>query len=483
MNRKLYYILLGLFGAAVWLFFAFAYQGHLHFTEGNQAFLFTGTYARETILDKGGLANYVAAFLTQFYYWPATGGFVIALVCVLTALGISGFCRSNATLPLSFIIPAAYAVLMLDGNWVIAGLVGICCFIWIARVVIKLPATANLIAAVLLAWPVGHYLLRAKFFEYMVGPESAYFGLVLGTVLICAAGWFIRPNKEHLAVAIALYALIFAGTALGAIKRYDALDEEIHRYEYMVRTRNWDGILKYSKGRNPSSPLSTNAVNLALEMKGLMGDQMFRYYQSGPRSLANFEERKISSEILFLLGFVNEAQHIAFEDMAGNPNRTRGVYHITRLAQFGSVGERSKELNEKYLNTLKHTLFYRNFKPDTTLVTPEMEPAVDFFFDFKDFERNLRILHSQRPENRRVADYLAASMLLNKNLTEFGETFCQSDKLPRHWQEAKDLIDVYNGGEPSGNLSKYILMFDSTHGNRERMGNYSGTYWYYANFR
>lgn len=483
MSRRLYYILLGVFGTAVWLFFSLAYQGHLHFTEGNQIFLYTGTFARETILDKGGLANYIGAFLTQFYYWSVTGGFVIALVCVLTALGISGFCRSDTTLPLSLAVPAAYALLMLDGNWRLAGLVGICCFVWIARGVIKLPPVANQTAALLLAYPVGHYLLRAEFFEYMVSPEIEYFALVLATILICAAGWFLRPKKEHIAVAIALYAAIFAGTALGTVKRYDGLNEEIHRYEYMVRVRDWDGILDYAKGRTPASPLSTNAINLALEMKGRLGDEMFSYYQSGPRSLANFEERKISSEILFLLGFVNEAQHVAFEDMAGNPNRTRGVCHITRLAQFGAVGDRSKPLNEKYLNTLKHTLFYRNFKPDTTLVTPDMEPNGDFFFDFGDFERNLRILHSQRPGNSRVADYLAASMLLNKNLTEFGETFCQSNELPRHWQEAKDLIDVYNGASPSGNLSKYILTFDSSRGNRDRMKSFSGTYWYYANFR
>lgn len=483
MSRRLYYILLGLFGTAVWLFFSLAYQGHLHFTEGNQAFLFTGTYALETISGKGGLANYIGAFLTQFYYWAPAGGFVMALVCVLTALGISRFCRNNATLPLSLAIPAAYAAMMLDGNWVLAGLVGICCTVWIAALVVKLPSTASIIAAILLAYPVGHFLLRAKFFEYMVAPDIAYDGLVVATALICAAGWFIRPKKEYLAVAIALYAAIFAGTAFGALKRYDGLNEEIHRYGYMVRTRDWDGILEYSKNRTPASPLSTNAINLALEMKGRLGDEMFRHYQSGARSLANFEERKISSEILFLLGFVNEAQHVAFEDMAGNPNRGRGVYHLTRLAEFGAVGNRSKALNNKYLSTLKHTLFYRNFKPDTTLVTPEMEPCGDFFFDFGDFERNLRILHSQRPDNKRVADYLAASMLLNKNLTEFGETFCQCDELPRHWREARDLIEVYNGASPSAELSKYILLFDSTRGNSDRMRNYSGTYWYYANFR
>lgn len=483
MSRRLYNILLGALGIAVWLFFALAYQGHLHFTEGNQMFLFTGTYAGETILEKGGLANYIAAFLTQFYYWPLTGGFVIALTFVLTALGISRFCSSESTLPLSLIVPSAYAVMMLDGNWVLAGLVGICCAVWIAALVVKLPPVPRIVAAAVLAWPVGHYLLRAKFYEYMVAPEILYDGLVVGTVLLCVAEWLICPKKNNVAVAVALYAALFAGLAVGIAGKYNGLNEEIHRYEYMVRVRDWDGILKYAGKHTPSSPLSTNAINLALEMKGRLGDEMFRYFQSGPRSLVNFEERKISSEILFLMGFVNEAQHVAFEDMAGNPNRTRGVYHITRLAQFGAIGNRSKALNDKYLNTLRQTLFYRNFEPDTTLVSPGMEPSGDFFFDFGDFERNLRILHFQRPDNRRVTDYLAASMLLKKNLTEFGETFAQGENLPRHWREAKDLVDVYNGTEPSAALSRYIQAFDNVRGNGSKMGKFAGTYWYYVNFR
>lgn len=483
MKRKLYRILLSVFGAAVWLFFALSYQGHLHFTEGNQMFLFTGTYARETILDKGGLANYIAAFLTQFYYYSFTGGLVIALVCVLTALGISKFCRSDWALPLSITVPSAYAIMMLDGNWVLAGLVGICCTVWIAVAVMKLPTVPRIAAAALLAYPAGHYLLRAKFFEYMVAPDIAYYSFVAGTALLCIAAWFIRLKKEHLAVSIALYSIIFSLTAFGTVKRYDSLDEEIHRYEYMVRVRDWDGILKYASKHSPASPLSTNAINLALEMKGRLGDEMFHYFQSGPRSLANFEERKISSEILFLMGFVNEAQHVAFEDMAGNPNRSRGVYHITRLAEFGAVGDRNRNLNERYLETLRHTLFYRNFRPDSTLVSPDMEPVRDFFFDFGNFGSMLEKLSLQRPENKRARDYYAASLLLQKRLQEFGEQFSDTEPLPRHYQEALGLVKTYMGETPDDNLAGYIRAFDNVRGDGKKLGKFAGTYWYYVNFR
>ncbi|MBQ0025191.1 MAG: hypothetical protein KBT00_05660 [Bacteroidales bacterium] len=482
MNRKLYNILLGLFGTAVWLFFALAYQGHLHFTEGNQIFLFTGSFAKETILDRGGLANYLAAFLTQFYYYSFLGGFVIALTCVLTALGISRFSRSESVLPLSMVIPGLYAVMMLDGNWVLVGLVGICCAVWIAVLVSKLPFIPRLVVAVLIACPVWHFLLRAKFFEYMVAPDAAYACIVAGTALVCVASHYIRLERQK-AVEVILYVIVFAGMSFGAYERFDKLDEEIHRYEYMVRVRDWDGILEYAEGRKPSSPVSTNAINLALEMKGRLADEMFLHYQNGLRSLVNFEERKISSEVLFLTGFVNEALHVAFEDMAGNPNRSRGVCHLTRLAEYGAVGNRSKALNAKYLEILDKTLFYRNFKPDTSLVSPDMEPSDDFFFNPEDFGSMLKTLACQRPGNQRVRDYYAASLLLQKDLLSFGEQFADTDPMPRHYKEAMGLVKVYKGEAPDTNLAQYIQAYDAARGNESRLRRFSGTYWYYANFR
>lgn len=74
-------------------------------------------------------------------------------------------------------------------------------------------------------------------------------------------------------------------------------------------------------------------------------------------------------------------------------------------------------------------------------------------------------------------------MLLNKNLQEFGETFCQGDSLPRHWREAKGLIDTYNGIPPQEDLAKYIQSFNNVRGNGSKMSRYAGTYWYYVNFR
>ena len=53
---------------AAWLFFGVFYRWHLLYFEGNQLFLWTADYARDTIGRLGGLGEYVSRFLVQFYH-------------------------------------------------------------------------------------------------------------------------------------------------------------------------------------------------------------------------------------------------------------------------------------------------------------------------------------------------------------------------------------------------------------------------------
>ena len=72
------YIFTGLFFAAVFIFFAFFYNHHLHFEEETQLFLLTGDYFRSKITLPGGFSGYAGGFLTQFYYWSLAGPLIIA---------------------------------------------------------------------------------------------------------------------------------------------------------------------------------------------------------------------------------------------------------------------------------------------------------------------------------------------------------------------------------------------------------------------
>ena len=80
IHKHLQGILSLLFAVAVALFWAFPYRCALSYQEQYQLFLFTPSYFTERISVPGGLADYAAEFITQFYYVYAIGAILLALV-------------------------------------------------------------------------------------------------------------------------------------------------------------------------------------------------------------------------------------------------------------------------------------------------------------------------------------------------------------------------------------------------------------------
>jgi hypothetical protein len=80
LSRHIGFILSLLFAVAVALFWSIPYRCALSYQEQYQLFLFTPSYFTERISVPGGLADYVAEFITQFYYVYALGAILLALV-------------------------------------------------------------------------------------------------------------------------------------------------------------------------------------------------------------------------------------------------------------------------------------------------------------------------------------------------------------------------------------------------------------------
>lgn len=80
IHKHLQGILSLLFAVAIALFWAFPYRCALSYQEQYQLFLFTPSYFTERMSVPGGLADYVAEFITQFYYVYALGAILLALV-------------------------------------------------------------------------------------------------------------------------------------------------------------------------------------------------------------------------------------------------------------------------------------------------------------------------------------------------------------------------------------------------------------------
>lgn len=482
MTRRIFHISNWALAIAFSLFYGLECDGTMHGIEGDSLFLYTGQFASEMLSRRGGFADWLGAFITQFYYYPLLGSALLGLLLALLSTGMSRFCKSDLLLPLSLFPSLACAVLLLDPKWTPALPVALCLCVWLALAVTRIRILwLKLACAVPLSVLAWFKILDCQFYIYAEAPVKTYYALLAATAVICIVSSVV-PQRKMKWIPSLLTVLISACAAVIIPGKVDKLQEEIADYSYMVRVRDWDGILSKASSKKTSSPLSTNAVNLALAMKGRLGDEMFSYYQSGPRSLVNFEERKISSEILYLLGFVNEARHLAFEDMAGNPSRDRGVYHLTRLANYNAVDSLRRPVADRYIRTLRKTLFYRDFVPEQ-LVGPEMEPDEDFFFDYGNFCQMLGFLYHQKPDNTRAADYFAAALLLDKQIKLFSSFFTDSEDNPRSWKEAFQVTRSMNGGETAPELQEYVNAYNACRGNINGMGRYSKTYWYYFNFR
>lgn len=72
-----------LFGVAVLLFWGSVYPAHISYQEQFQLFLFDADYWWERIVVPGGLADYIAEYLTQFYYHVWAGACILAFLYVL----------------------------------------------------------------------------------------------------------------------------------------------------------------------------------------------------------------------------------------------------------------------------------------------------------------------------------------------------------------------------------------------------------------
>ena len=117
------------FGLAVFTFFAFFYQYHLYYQEQYQLFLFTGDYFTQMSYHIGGLAAYLGSFLTQFFYYPKLGAFIIAVLLVIIQeliLFLSTMMKRQSYWTLLTFIPSIiYWNMLCDENTMMTGVAGL----------------------------------------------------------------------------------------------------------------------------------------------------------------------------------------------------------------------------------------------------------------------------------------------------------------------------------------------------------------------
>lgn len=414
---------------AAWLFWWLGYTCALSFHEQLQLFQTDGDYLAERLSVPGGLADYVAEFLVQFYFMPAIGALIIAVIYAiiqwLTWLLARRLGAANSLYPLSFIPSLALWGYMGNENVMLSFAVAIIAVLAIAILWVRISNWKARAIAMVIATPLAYWLfgscvfslvLFAAIYEIVKGKRLAISGLyvLVAIISVLASGQVVQYPIDRLFIGLnyfrypeilpyiqlaimALAALLLfvglidvsriegkaekaiigievAAIALatwGWIKiSFDETKYELIDYDYLVRTSQWQKIIDKARAKQPSLPMSVASLNLALYETGQLPDRMFEFFQNGgeglfPTFTRDFTSPLSTAEIYFRLGMVNTAQRYMFEAQEAIPNYQKSARMTKRLAETNLINGQY-EVAAKYLRMLKQTLFYKKWAEETS---------------------------------------------------------------------------------------------------------------------
>ena len=503
LNRHADWLLTLFFGLVVFLFWACRYPFALTFQEQLQLFLFDGDYFCERMAEPGGLARYVGEFLVQFYNATVIGALILAILFMMVQRLTWRLMRCEGYYYLS-LIPAlvlwfamgdenvmlAYVVALIMAMGCILGLRLLERFSLIGKVIIAL------VALPLLYWLIGPLALLVA--VCMVPTWLAGLGVIYVVALVLVSAWLLPYPLVRLAVGIGYYrfpvtipyllilipvliammhygcrhlpkpkqgvkyALILAITALLFVSQhygFDAKKYELMEYDYLVRIKDWNGIIAKAEQQTPDKPMSVSATNLALAMTNQLGERAFEFYQHGSQGLLppferNYATTQLTGEIYFHLGLVNTAQRLAFEAMEAISNYNKSGRALKRLVETNVINGQYK-VADKYLKMLEKTIFYRRWAERMRAMLGD-EKAInahplygtlrqyrlqeDFLFSDTELDKICGQLFMHNHQNQMAAQYLLLLPLLDRDVPRFMQyaQYVQSQVRynPRSCQEA-----------------------------------------------
>ena len=461
MHKKETQFRTGLVAAALaflgsWSFFLFAYPYHLMRREQQNLFLFDGAYIRETYRGVGFLGRFVSDFLEQFFLAAVPASLIVALL--LTGIGVVVFRISRHFL----------------GKWPSLG-VATLFFAWsflretgnlyLTRYTV---ATLALLSLVLLALQFKNAWLKPVAAALLVGLGIWVFGSPLHKIY--GKAWSV-PNLPY--------------------ERVVGLDTETYR-------EHWDKVLQLSKVDLYTEEASY-CYNLALAMKGRLGDDLFDHSQNHHFSLlfpASSEQtvmtNAMAGEAWFQLGDMTVAEQSAITSLQASPKHT-GARYLERLARVNLIsGEEGAAM--KYLTILGKTLFYgkwaRSMMPgrQDEAVRVQLSDAharlarKDIVHQLDRPREQLLGLLEADPTNAPARNYLLCYDLLTYDLDAFMQDFTPDMIKGRLYQEAVLLWLTLQGRLTPDEIARYGMDLSvSDRMNRFGLnpGAFKNTYWYY----
>lgn len=350
-----------LFACAVCIFWWAFHPAHLAYQEQLQLFLFDGAYFTERLASPGGLANYVAEFLTQFFYYPWLGAVLLALLflalqrltwCLARMQGAAdvyypfsflpalllwrflGDENGMLALPVSLLLALLVAwiysacwksrlrmvwvILSLAVLYWVAGAVHFVFMGWVmlceirrgvqegrslwgvflSVIVFLVALFCPLLASLWVPFPLYRLMCGLDYYRFpMIVPALQIVAPVFFAVLPFVLGVLPSVRKRMSAWALGFILLMAVGGAWLVLGGFNAKRERAITYDYLVRTERLHDLIRLAEQESPDSPFEVACLNLSLAMTGQLGDRMFQFYQNGTEGLLPQFQRDFTSPL------------------------------------------------------------------------------------------------------------------------------------------------------------------------------------------
>ena len=441
---------------APFAFFQFAYPYHLMRREQMNLFLFDGDYIRQTYRGAGWLARFLSDFLEQFFLSPVPASLLVALL--LTGIGVVVYriCRHFL------------------GKWPSLS-VATLFFVWSF-----LRETSNLYQTRYTLVVLGYLSCVLLALQCRKGGTKA----LAGILLLAIGSWALAsPFHKHYG-------------KLWSVPKFDY--ERVIGLDVETSLENWDKVLQLSKVDLYMEEASY-CYNLALAMKGRLGDDLFNHSQNHHYTLlspASSDQTVLTNtmagEAWFHLGDMTQAEQSTITSLQASPKHT-GTRFLVRLARVNLIsGEDVAAM--KYLSLLSKTLFYGKWARSMMLgrqdeaVRKQIEAArarllrKDFVHQSERPRDILQGLLEADPANSLARNYLLCYDLMCYDLDRFMADYEQERINARIYHEAILIWLSQNNRLTPEQVRSYGVDL-STVDRMDRFGRnpakYKNTYWYY----
>lgn len=481
-SRYIRHTLTLLLGVFVFFFWWKGFPQALNFQEQYQLFMFDADYLSDHFLVAGGLSDYLAEFLTQFYYLPWAGALILAVLFMLVLRGVWSLfaCRQTTTLLASFIPVFLLLWHMGDENVMLSYVVALLAALFMAKTMRQVPVWVDVVVAPLFFWLFGPMVWlyaalrvvqgnwrRLWLLGYVLAVALLAYYTVLGqwpltTVLLTMCYYRTPMQTPLLQVVIPMVVvvlmllppvrnltirrlLVVGDAALLALVAYCAVTQGYQREKYelirqddLIRHERWSEVIERAQRFQVKTAFSSVSVNLALAMTRQLADRMFSFYQSGHDALIMPSIRDMTSnlpsaEAFWRLGMVNSAQRYMFDIQESILNGKKSARCTQRIAECMIVNGHYATAR-KQLALLKKTLFYRQWALDAERIMSKeawvnthpvwgklrrLRYKDDMLYSYPELEKMFGLLFVGNQQNTMALDYMMAEHLLKGQMQEF----------------------------------------------------------------